>query len=85
MSTENVNAYKGNIKATGAVGLSYTVKKSFAAKAGGSAKESHAVASLDEVLALKALLEMSEDKDEKIWQDMISGATRMLRTSAGAI
>ena len=60
MSTGNVNADKGNIKAAGQAGLSYNVEKTLAAKAGGSTKESHAVAPLDEVLALKALLEMAD-------------------------
>jgi hypothetical protein len=84
-TTGNMNANKGNIKAAGQAGLSYNVEKSLAAKTGGSTKESHVVAPLDEVLALKALLEMSEPRDKKVWQDMINDATRMLRISAGAI
>ena len=84
-TTGNINADKGNIKAAGQAGLSYNVEKTLAAKAGGSTKESHDVAPLDEVLALKALLEMSEGKDKVVWQKMINDATRMLRMSAGAI
>ena len=84
-TTGNINAEKGNIKAAGQAGLSFNVEKTLAAKAGGSTKESHAVAPLDEVLALKALLEMSEGDDKKVRQQMINDATRMLRVSAGAI
>ena len=66
--------------------MSFNVETALAAKAGGSTKESHAVAPLDEVLALKALLEMADSgPDKKVWQDMINDATRMLRISAGAI
>ena len=66
--------------------MSHNVEKPLAAKAGGSTKESHAVAPLDEVLALKALLEMADSPaDKKLWQGMINDATRMLRISAGAI
>jgi hypothetical protein len=64
-STGNVNADKGNIKAAGQAGLSFNVEKSLAAKAGGSTKESHTVAPLDEVLALKALLEMADTAADK--------------------
>ena len=85
-STGNVNADNGNIKAAGQVGLSYNVEESLAAKASGSAKETHAVAPLDEVLALKALLEISESAtDKKVWQEMINDAAHMLCISAGAI
>ena len=62
MSTGNVNADKGNIKAAGQAGLSYNVEKSLAAKAGGSTNESHAAAPLDEVLALKARCFMALSK-----------------------
>jgi hypothetical protein len=84
-SAGNVNADKGNIKAAGAAGLSYNVEKSLAAKAGGSTKKSHAVAPLDKVLALKALLEMSEGHNKVVSQNMINDTTCMLHISAGTI